>query len=227
LDVSDIIDTNGNSTAEITLAVNQTLSGIGGINGGLIAPVGSTVMPGTPASVGTLTVTNDVTLSGNLLVGLNRPGSSSRLVSATGTITYGGTLSLTNIGPTLHVGDTFQLFPSAVTAFTGINLPTTDASGFLYTWQNNVANDGSVKVLTVTSPVSTNPTNIVFTLTGNSLALSWPTNYLGWRLQAQTNAPGAGVQTNWFTVAGSTNVTSTNFTLNPANGSVFYRMVYP
>jgi hypothetical protein len=44
-------------------------------------------------------------------------------------------------------------------------------------------------------------------------------------LQVQTNSAGLG--TNWVTIPGSDSVTSTNFPINPAARSVFYRMVYP
>ena len=59
------------------------------------------------------------------------------------------------------------------------------------------------------------------------LTLSWPADHRGWHLQVQTNAPGAGLGTNWITLPGSDLITGTNITINLANGSVFYRMVYP
>ena len=37
----------------------------------------------------------------------------------------------------------------------------------------------------------------------------------------------AGLGTNWVTVSGSTGVTSETVPINPANGAVFYRLVYP
>lgn len=75
--------------------------------------------------------------------------------------------------------------------------------------------------------VATNPTNIVTSVSGNVLTLSWPADHIGWRLQAQTNSLSTGLSTNWTDVAGSTSVNSVNMTINPANGAVFYRMVYP
>jgi len=73
-------------------------------------------------------------------------------------------------------------------------------------------------------PVSTEPTNIVWSLSNNVLTLSWPADHLGWKLQMQTNSAGEGLSTNWVTLPGSDAVTSTNITINPAIGSVFYRM---
>jgi hypothetical protein len=75
--------------------------------------------------------------------------------------------------------------------------------------------------------VSLMPTNIAITATGGAINLSWPTDHLGWHLQVQTNAPGTGLGTNWVTLPGSDAVTSTNITINPTNGGVFYRQVYP
>jgi hypothetical protein len=77
------------------------------------------------------------------------------------------------------------------------------------------------------SGISLAPINLSSAKPGNALALSWPPDHLGWRLQMQTNAPGTGLGTNWVTLPGSDLVTGTNITINPANGAVFYRLVYP
>jgi hypothetical protein len=75
--------------------------------------------------------------------------------------------------------------------------------------------------------VATNPTIIMTAVSGNVLTLSWPADHIGWRLQAQTNSLSTGIGSVWTDVAGSTTVDSVNVTINPANGTVFYRMVYP
>jgi hypothetical protein len=75
--------------------------------------------------------------------------------------------------------------------------------------------------------VSLAPANLAAAVSGSTLGLSWAANHLGWHLQVQTSAPGAGLGTNWVTVPGSDLVTSTNITINPPNGAVFYRLVYP
>jgi len=59
------------------------------------------------------------------------------------------------------------------------------------------------------------------------LRLTWPADHAGWRLQAQTNGVAQGLGTNWADVAGATTTNQMTFPLNPANGSIFFRMVYP
>lgn len=79
------------------------------------------------------------------------------------------------------------------------------------------------------TPVLVTPLpQLSFGIVGQQLQLQWPSAYLGWELQVQTDAPGIGLNTtNWSSVPGSDLVTSTNFTINPTNGSVLYRLVYP
>jgi hypothetical protein len=85
---------------------------------------------------------------------------------------------------------------------------------------------GSGSLLVAVS-VATNPTNLVAKVTSGSLVLSWPADHLGWRLQAQTNSLTTGLRTNWVDVPNTATVNAVTNPINPANGSVFYRMVYP
>jgi fibronectin-binding autotransporter adhesin len=91
-----------------------------------------------------------------------------------------------------------------------------------------ITGSGSLQV----TPLSTiNPLRgpIQFSVSGSTLALSWPTN-LGWILQSQTNALNTGLVTNssaWFDMAGSSSLTSTNLLINPTNPAVFYRLRLP
>ena len=64
-------------------------------------------------------------------------------------------------------------------------------------------------------------------INGNQLQLSWPVLETGWRLEAQTNALTVGINSTWFTVPGSTSTNQMFIPINPANGSVFLRLVYP
>ena len=212
----------------LSLTSGQTLTGTGTVGGNVNAQSGSIINPGGVGAVGTLTLTGNTTLGGNLLMELNRTNTPSNCDQLTinGTPTYGGTLSVTNIGQTLQVGDTFQLFSAGVSGFT-VNLATNDATGYKYTWTDNLASLGSITVVTVTSPVNPTPTNIVAVVNGNNLELSWPADHTGWKLQVQTNTLAVGLYTNWVDVAGSTTVNAVTNVINPASGAVFYRMVLP
>ena len=75
--------------------------------------------------------------------------------------------------------------------------------------------------------VNQNPTNIVASVSGNQLTLAWPVDHTGWQLQVQTNSLSVGLGANWFPVSGSTGVNQVVVPMDPAKGSVFYRLVYP
>lgn len=75
------------------------------------------------------------------------------------------------------------------------------------------------------TPVATTSVQLAPTFGGNQIQFAWPADHLGWRLEMQTNALNGGLGTNWFTVFTSTN--QMTVPINPANGSVFYRLVYP
>jgi fibronectin type 3 domain-containing protein len=75
-------------------------------------------------------------------------------------------------------------------------------------------------------PVSNVPPQTVAKLDSNNLEISWPFANTGWRLQAQTNEPGAGLGTNWTDVADSIATNRMIFPIDRANDAVFYRLVY-
>ncbi len=82
--------------------------------------------------------------------------------------------------------------------------------------------------ITVTNAVTiaTNPTNILATVSGNRLILSWPGDHTGWTLQAQTNSLSGGLGTNWVDVSGSALVNTVTNPISPTDASVFYRLKY-
>ncbi len=222
---------NGSITSPVTVYSGGILGGIGTLRSNLLANAGATVAPGSPNSIGTLTVSGTITNSATILMKLNRTNAqtSDQLNSAkTITITGGGTLTVTNLGPALQVGDSFQLFNQAVTGFAVTNLPVTDANNnMLYTWTNKVAINGSIQVLTANPPVNTTPTNITVQVSGGNMTLSWPLDHTGWTLQAQTNSVDLGLSTNWVDVIGSSVTNQVIIMINPTNGCAFFRLVYP
>ena len=86
---------------------------------------------------------------------------------------------------------------------------------------------GFLVVLTPASGVNTTPTTITSVRSGNSLTLSWPADHTGWRLQSQTNALSVGLGTNWADVVGANTTNQVTIPIDPASGSVFFRMIYP
>lgn len=205
----------------VTVATNSLLGGIGTITSPVTVQNGGGIAPGN--SIGTLTINNALTVSGNLNIEVNTSaGQTSDKITVSGTLTNAGTgaVIVTNLGPALAQGNTFFLFNKAMSNGAAMTI-----SGGNVAWNNKLAIDGSI---VVSGPlVNTNPTNIVTSLNGNVLSLSWPTDHTGWRLQAQTNSLTKGIGTNWVDVPNSTSVRQTNITINPANGSVFFRLVYP
>jgi autotransporter-associated beta strand protein len=224
-----ILDVTAAGTFNLGNSTAQTLEGTGTVNGGLNVGGSGTVSPGAAGanSIGTLTVSGAVTLGGTIIMELNRtntPATNDMLSAAS--IAAGGTLQVNNLGPDLHTGDTFKLFSVPVTGlFTATNLPVTTANGSItYVWSNNVAVDGTISVVVGAPNKATNPTNITAVLTGTQLVLSWPSDHLGWYLQAQTNALGAGLGSHWVDVPGATNYAGFTNAIIGTNPTVFYRL---
>jgi hypothetical protein len=116
---------------------------------------------------------------------------------------------------------------SAANVTTGqlaINNVTFGAAGYYFAAVTNSAGtglDSAIAQLTVT-PVLT-PTNILFSLSGTKLTLSWPYNWTGWQLQMQTNGLAS---TNWINVGGSAGTNQVVIPINPALPNVFYRLAH-
>ncbi|HSY19405.1 MAG TPA: autotransporter-associated beta strand repeat-containing protein [Candidatus Acidoferrales bacterium] len=202
------------------------LGGIGFIRGAVTTSGGGNLSPGDANMVlATLIISNRLTLGGTCTMDADKTGSTftSDVITNITTLTLGGTLALNLTGDTLVAGDSFKLFSfaSASGAFTSIT-PSQPADGLQWD-TSHLTTDGTLGV----TAVNATPAPIMATVSGNQLTLSWPADHTGWRLQVQTNTLSSGLGSNWVDVAGSTLVNSIQFTLNPVNGTVFYRMVYP
>jgi autotransporter-associated beta strand protein len=200
----------------VTVGTNSTLGGSGTINGPVTVVATGRLAPGN--SIGTLTINNNLMLSGNLNIEVNRSGFASDNLVVSGNLTNAGsgTVVVTNLGAALQAGDTFTLFNNPL-----VNGAAMTVTGGNMIWTNKLAVDGSIAVL---YPVATTPTNINFALSGNTLTLSWPPNHLTWSLQSNIVSV---VSTNWFPVPNSATNTQYLVTINPARSNVFYRLVAP
>jgi hypothetical protein len=156
---------------------------------------------------------------------IDRDGAPNADLIVANAVTYGGTLVVNNLGQPLQAGDTFNLFDWTTRSgsFVATELPTLDTG---LTWNlSKLTVDGTIQVVTG-GGVATNPTNLAFTVTGNTLDISWPVDHIGWTLQTQTNGLNIGISTNWVGLPESTATNRVITTLNPANGTVFYRLFY-
>jgi hypothetical protein len=91
----------------------------------------------------------------------------------------------------------------------------------------NSAGPSADSVEVSAQPISLAPVALTQALIGNQLEISWPASHRGWFLEAQTNALGIGISTNWTVIGASA---ATNFyalPLHSGNGSVFLRLVPP
>jgi autotransporter-associated beta strand protein len=190
-------------------------------------------LTGTNGPVTFDTEANTITLSGLLYGngGLTKVGSGTLILSGQAsylgnTIVKAGSLELNLAGSN----------PGAFYLTNGASLNLTSggtyAVGALYT--NNVALPDGVYTssnlpgfITGTNALQVVSIAISYRLNGGNLTLNWPTNYLGWILQEQTNSLDMGLNANWVDLAGSANVTSTNILISPANPTVFFRLSPP
>ena len=133
-----------------------------------------------------------------------------------------------NLSQATTAGGPFNVIATNVPslAFTNTGL----ANGALYYYVvtgTNFYGAGPASGVTTVRPVSSSPPQLGFALLANQMQFNWPTDHLGWRLQAQTNPLNTGLGTNWSAIpaSGATN----QIFLPPAmtSGSVFYRLIYP
>ena len=96
----------------------------------------------------------------------------------------------------------------------------------VYVYNYALSNAEITRLMAGQPPPPTTPTTITAAFSAGTLNLSWPSNYLGCRLQVQTNNLATGLGTNWFDVAGSTTTNEMTLPVDNANGSVFYRLFY-
>jgi autotransporter-associated beta strand protein len=215
---------NGSVSGSGVSVVQGTLGGLGTIAAPVSIGSAGVLTPGTNG-LGTLTINGDLELGGSLLVGVNKSLSQSNgMIVVGGLVTNSGSgvVTITNSGTGFAVGDTFQLFNQPV--LNGKELSITSGAGVV--WTNMLAVNGTIQVLSVAPAINPLAGMLQQSVAGGLVQISWPTNG-GWILQAQTNPISSGLTTNWVNVLGSQTITNISIQVNPAEGSVFYRLVHP
>ncbi len=219
------LDTGGSG---LTLVNGQTLSGNGTVTAGLVASAGSTVSPAvTPGAspVGTLTVSGAIHLSGTNVMQLDPANGTNDVLSSSSGVTYGGTLSLTNLS-TLASGNSFKLFKASTYsgAFTSI-IPATPGPGL--TWNTSGLSSGILSIsgggpttnANITS-VKLSGTNVIIHGTNNNV----PNTSFHYAVLTSTNIKTAlsnwtSITTNSFNVNGTFDYTNA---IVPGQPRLFY-----
>jgi len=211
---------SGSLASPVSLA-GGVLAGTGSVNGGATVQSGGTLAPQNMGS-GALTINNQLVLTAGAVTRMqvNKDFSASDQITVTNVV-YGGTLAVTNLSGTLALGDSFALVTAPPATFTGNFAAITGSPGAGLAWSFDPTN-GLLSV--VNPPVAPSPTNLVPAVIGGQLVLTWP-NGQGWLLEVQTNSLTAGLGSNWVTNSAATSP-FTN-AINPANGAVFFRLIYP
>jgi hypothetical protein len=244
-------DTGTINTPFTSLSVTRNNNGNAPLSGSVLSIGGGTANLGavsltTSTAAGTLNISNatvtvsNITSAGSATATLTLDSSTLRTAIGAGgnpvtapivvdSLTTAGAVTLGVSGTNFTVGQ-FPLMSyagsiggSGYSAFSLSPIP-----GYGAHLSNNVANlSVDVVITSVPTSIATNPTNITFSASSGNVNLSWPADHLGWILQVQTNSRSIGLSNNWIDVPGSAALTATNFPVNAASPTVFYRLRIP
>jgi alpha-glucosidase len=129
---------------------NGTLGGNGFIAGPVVITPTAILAPG--ASIGLLTISNTLTLAGTTVMQLDKLTPTNDSVRGLMSVSYGGTLVLSNVAGNYAVGDAFKLFDAAsyTGSFTNF-IPAQPGPG--RAWDaSTLASDGTLRITTNSTP---------------------------------------------------------------------------
>jgi hypothetical protein len=150
------------------------------------------------------------------------------LISITYTASFAAAATITvsanpNVGGSVTGGGTYL-------TGTSTQLTALATNGWLFTGWNDGTTNTPYRITVPTTNITytanftaSSPPIITTSISSNTLTLAWPTDHLGWILQAQTNA----LSTNWFDLPGTAAANWLTFPINSANPAVFYRLRQP
>jgi rhamnogalacturonan endolyase len=232
--------TGSTTVSNGTMLVNGSFNGAPvAVNGGLLggigviagAPVtinpGGGFAPGNPLGLGTLTISNDLTLApgSTTFMKVQHNPLTNNQVKVFGTLAENGTLNVSNSAVAAFVaGDHFKLFDAAAYTggFTGFALPALNSG---LRWDTSRLNgDGSLWVVSTSSPLiaQTAAIGTNFVLTGTGGTPNWSYSLLSTTDLTAPMIQWTRVATNFFDSSG--NFTCTN-RLNPAAPQSFFRIM--
>jgi fibronectin-binding autotransporter adhesin len=212
------LDLSLSASPTLALGTGQKLAGSGTIVGGVNSGAGSTVSPGF-SSTGKLAVRDAIVLGGTTIMKLDKSHATNDVLQSTNSsITYGGTLVVSNVAGSFTGGETYKLFDSAtasyLSSFSTIQLPSLPAG---LSWNTNLSASGTISISG--SVVVTPPTISHVSLSGGNVVISG-TNNSGpggtYHVLSSTNL--TVPLTNWTVLTNGTFDGSGNFSTTNATG---------
>ena len=212
-------------TNTVTVTAGGTLGGSGVIGGAVKVQAGAALSPGPGLSMLTISNTLDLASGSQTYVEVNAGTGGRDQVVGLSSVSYGGTLVVSNVAGMVTNRQTFQLFSAASRNGTFSAVSAAGSQPGL-TWNFNPTNG----VLMASVSVALTPPHLTWTASRTNLELSWPADHLGWTVLQQTNNLVKGLSRNtndWMRVAGSSAANQISIQINQASPAGFYRLVYP
>ncbi|HTS18900.1 MAG TPA: pectinesterase family protein [Verrucomicrobiae bacterium] len=189
ISAKNTLNLQGGLLQATTVTNSGVLEGFGSLAGAAFITSGGLLTPGNGTTVGQIVFSNSLTLASGstTLIKLNKSQASNNdSVNVIGSISYGGTLTVTNVGPALTGGDVFTVLPSGSQSgdFALTNLPVLNPS--MYWDTSQLTTQGIIAVVFVPVPPGiVNLTNQAVTV-GSAVTISAtvtgiPTPTLQWQ----------------------------------------------
>lgn len=210
---------NGSIGSSPVTAYGGALGGIGTLTGPVVIAAGAKLAPtlatGPATAIGTMTVNNTLTLQSGSFTAMqiNQSAATSDQITGLTSVTFGGTLTITNVGGTLAAGDSFQLFNAASYSgkFSSI-VPATPGPGLHWDY-SGLSAGGLLRVL---SGGLAAPTITSTGLSGGNLTLSGTGGTPGYPFNILTSTNLSKPLNNWTVVTNGAFDGSGNFDITSA-----------
>jgi hypothetical protein len=133
-----------------------------------------------------------------------------------------------NLKRSIVSGGPYSLIASNLSAFAFIDSGVSNGTLYFYSVSAfNGFGESTDSAPVAARPVSTSAPQLAVVVGGGQMQFTWPSDHIGWHLQAQTNSLGNGLGTNWITVTASSATNQISLPISGANESVFFRLIYP
>ncbi|MDB6109400.1 MAG: Autotransporter-associated beta strand repeat protein, partial [Pedosphaera sp.] len=207
--------------------VAGTLAGTGTIKGAVTVASGATLSPGV-SGIGTLSISNALTFAAGSTSAMevSKTGSTKDLIQGVTTLTYGGTLAVTNLAGSLASGDSFKLFDA--TSYQGsfsTIVPATPGAGLVWN-TNQLTVNGTLSIASSAAPTLNaayvSGGNLILTGTGGSAGGAYT-----WLTSTNAAAPAADWTTNTTGVFSGGGSFSNAIPINVSEPARFFRLRTP